>query len=150
MNAIVEQDVIEALYKASQAGVEIDLIIRGVCCLRPGIPGISDNIRVTSIIGRFLEHTRVYYFYNDGDEEVFGSSADWMVRNLHKRVESCFPVEDKHLKNRIIKELNYYIQDNCQSWVLDSEGNYHLKPRAENEDKICAQLALLEELADWE
>jgi len=145
MNAVVEQNVIRALYAASQAGVEIDLIIRGICCLRPGVPGVSENIRVRSIIGRFLEHTRVFYFLNGGKEEVFGSSADWMDRNLHRRVETCFPVEDKKLRERMVRELKYYLQDNLQAWELQSDGNYRRTSPGKNEP-MSAQLQLLQEL----
>ncbi len=146
MNSITEQKVILALYAASQAGVEIDLIIRGVCCLRPGIPGVSDNIRVRSIIGRFLEHTRVYYFLNDGAPEVFGSSADWMDRNLYRRVETCFPIEHKKLRNRVIRELDYYLNDNVQAWELQSDASYVRMSPGDAEPQ-AAQLTLLQELS---
>lgn len=96
VNALTEAQLISALYKASQAGVQIDLIIRSICCLRPQVAGLSDNIRVRSIVGRYLEHTRVYYFYNDGDTKVFCASADWMERNLFSRIETCFPIESKN------------------------------------------------------
>ena len=104
MNALVEPSVIDALYAASKAGVQIDLIVRGVCALRPGVPGVSENIRVRCIIGRFLEHSRVFYFHNDGAQDVYLSSADWMGRNLFGRVEICFPVLDATLKQRVITE----------------------------------------------
>jgi len=145
MNAVVEQNVIRALYAASQAGVQIDLIIRGVCSLRPGVPGVSDNIRVRSIIGRFLEHTRVFYFLNGGKEEIFGSSADWMDRNLHSRVETCFPVEDKKLRERMIRELNYYLEDNVQAWELQSDGSY-VRTTPGKAEPMSAQSRLLQEL----
>lgn len=149
MNAVVEPNVIRALYAASQAGVQIDLIIRGICCLRPGVPGVSDNIRVRSIIGRFLEHTRIYYFYNDGNEELFGSSADWMNRNLYRRVETCFPIEQKKLKERVLRELGDYLADNTQAWILQSDGNYQrATPGAE--EPVEAQLRLLKELSGYE
>ncbi len=149
MNALVEQNIIRALYAASSAGVEIDLIIRGICCLRPGVPGVSDNIRVRSIIGRFLEHTRVFYFQNDGAEEIFGSSADWMDRNLYRRVETCFPVDNKKLRERMITELKYYLDDNVLAWLLQSDGSYLRVTPGENE-AISAQQRLLEELAKVE
>ncbi len=125
MNALVDTEIIVALYKASQAGVKIDLIIRGVCCLRPGIKGISENISVRSIVGRFLEHTRIFYFYHDGEERVFCSSADWMTRNLHHRVETCFPIEEKRTSDSVIKYgLMSYLSDNTQAWLLQSNGSY--------------------------
>ncbi len=145
MNALIEQNVIRALYAASRAGVEIDLIIRGICGLRPGVPGISDNIRVRSIVGRFLEHTRVFYFLNGGDEEIFGSSADWMDRNLHRRVESCFPVEEKKLRERMISELKYYLEDNTHAWLLQSDGSY-LRVTPGEEPPVSAQQRLMDEL----
>ncbi len=150
MNALVEPNIIRALYLASQSGVEIDLILRGICCLKPGIPGVSDNIRVRSIIGRFLEHTRVYYFLNDGGKPaLFCSSADWMDRNLHHRVESCFPIEDKKLRERITQELDYYLQDNVQAWELLSDGTYQRIERGDAEP-FSAQLTLLQAMSETE
>ncbi len=150
MNGVVEPTIIRALYLASQAGVEIDLIIRGICCLRPGIPGISENIRVRSIIGRFLEHTRIYYFLNEGGKpELFCSSADWMERNLHHRVESCFPLEDKKIRERVIGEIDYYLQDNTQAWELQSDGSYQRCERGEGEP-VSAQLTLLQAMSEAE
>ncbi|MFU8838334.1 MAG: polyphosphate kinase 1 [Thiohalomonadaceae bacterium] len=145
MNAVVEQNIIRALYVASQAGVQIDLIVRGICCLRPGVPGVSENIRVRSIIGRFLEHTRVFYFHNDGKEEIFASSADWMDRNLHRRVETCFPIEDKKLRERMVRELGYYLDDNLQAWLLQSDGNY-LRMVPDKHAPCSAQQLLLHQL----
>lgn len=125
MNALLEPEVISALYEASRAGVQIDLIVRGVCALRPGVPGVSENIRVRSIIGRFLEHTRVFYFYNDGAEDVYLSSADWMGRNFFGRVEVCFPVLDAALRKRVIAEgLHPYLDDNMQAWIMGEDGQY--------------------------
>ncbi len=149
MNALTEPEVISALYKASMAGVKIDLIVRGICCLRPGIPGISENIQVRSIVGRFLEHTRTYYFQNDDHPEIFCASADWMDRNLSKRVEECYPVENPDLKKRIVEEgLKLYLQDNTQAWVLDRDGNYtRLTPPADA-TPISAQQTLLQRLAE--
>lgn len=145
VNALTQPQIIRALYKASIAGVKIELIVRGICCLRPGIPGVSENIHVRSIVGRFLEHTRSFYFYNDGQPEVFCASADWMERNLLKRVETCFPIEKAKLKEQVIEQnLNLYLQDNTQAWVLDSNGNYtHLQPE-EGETPISAQQRLLQ------
>ncbi|HRB29511.1 MAG: polyphosphate kinase 1 [Nitrosomonas sp.] len=130
MNALVDPEIIIALYRASQAGVKIDLIVRGVCCLRPGIKGVSENINVRSIVGRFLEHTRVFYFHQNGEELLFCSSADWMTRNLHHRVEVCFPIEEKRTSDTVIElGLLNYLSDNTQAWSLQSDGSYkRLKP----------------------
>jgi polyphosphate kinase len=143
MNALLEPQVIAALYAASQAGVKIDLIIRGVCALRPGIKGLSDNIRVRSVVGRFLEHTRIFYFKNDGDEQVYLSSADWMDRNFFRRIETGFPVLNPKLKKRVINEgLKPYLRDNVQAWDMLSDGNY--RRRAPRRAKAySAQLELL-------
>jgi len=125
MNSLLESEVVGALYLASQAGVQIDLIVRGVCALRPGVPGLSENIRVRSIIGRFLEHTRVFHFHNDGADDVFLSSADWMERNFFGRVEVCFPILDAELKQRVIAEgLLSYLEDNTQAWMMGEDGQY--------------------------
>ncbi len=125
MNALLEPEVVGALYRASQAGVQIDLIVRGVCALRPGVAGLSENIRVRSVIGRFLEHTRVFYFHNDGAERVYLSSADWMGRNFFGRVEVCFPVLDANLRQRVIAEgLQPYLEDNTCAWVMGGDGQY--------------------------
>jgi polyphosphate kinase len=131
MNALVEEGVIRALYAASAAGVTIDLIVRGACALRPGVAGVSDRIRVRSILGRFLEHHRVWYFENDGNPDVWLSSADWMGRNLFRRVEVAFPVLDAALRERVIDEgLRTYLADNCDAWELDAEGRWSkVKPR---------------------
>ena len=122
--------------------------MRGICCLKPGIPGISENIQVRSIVGRFLEHTRSFYFLNNGDSEVFCASADWMDRNLLKRVEECYPIEKLELKTRVIEQgLKLYLQDNTQAWVLDREGNYtRLSPK--EEQPVSAQQTLLQTLAE--
>ena len=125
VNAIVEEQAIQALYRASQAGVKIKLIVRGICCLKPGIPGISENIEVRSIVGRFLEHTRIYAFLNGGDWAVYASSADLMTRNMFKRVEVCFPISEKKLSDRILGDLKAYQQDNSQAWLLQTDGQYH-------------------------
>ena len=144
MNALVDPDIIRALYKASMAGVRIDLIIRGICCLRPGIKGLSDNIHVRSIVGRFLEHTRVFYFLNGGEEQVLCSSADWMPRNLHHRVEACFPIEEKRPKDQITKfGLLNYLNDNTQAWILQSDGTYK-KVRPGNQKPRNTQQQLLD------
>jgi polyphosphate kinase len=125
MNSLLEPETIHALYEASQAGVSVELIIRGVCALRPGVPGLSDNIRVRSIIGRFLEHHRVFYFYDGGAETVYLSSADWMERNFYRRIELAFPILDPKLKKRVITEgLKFYLADNQQSWDMNGDGIY--------------------------
>ncbi len=144
MNALVEPEIIRALYEASIAGVKVDLIIRGICCLRPGIKGISENIQVRSIIGRFLEHTRIYYFHNDGKPNVYCASADWMQRNLFHRVEACFPIEEKRPRDKLIKYgLLNYLSDNTHAWILQADGSYR-KPKAGNAKPRSAQHVLLE------
>jgi len=131
MNSLVEREVIHALYEASQAGVDVDLIVRGVCMLRPGVPGLSEKIRVRSIIGRFLEHHRVMYFYAGGKENVYLSSADWMDRNFFKRIELAFPLLDPKLKRRVITEgLKFYLADNQQGWDMNSQGVYQRRRSA--------------------
>jgi len=148
LNALVEPDVIRALLEASIAGVHVDLIVRGICCLRPGVPGVSENIRVRSVIGRFLEHSRCYYFHNNGVEEVFCSSADWMDRNLYRRIEIMYPILDPGMKQRLIGNLDTYLADNTEAWELNSAGTYrHASPR-ENENAISAQSTLLRELSE--
>src|SRR5947207_3785167 len=131
MNSLLEPRIIEELYAASAAGVRIDLIVRGVCALKPGIAGLSENIRVRSLIGRFLEHSRVFSFPNGGSDEVYLASADWMDRNFFRRIELCFPVLDPALKRRVIREgLQPYLDDNCQAWEMAADGSYEqLKPR---------------------
>ncbi|ARU58578.1 MAG: polyphosphate kinase 1 [Pseudomonadales bacterium] len=147
VNALTEPKVMKALIKASQAGVKVDLVIRGICCLRPGIPGLTENIRVRSIIGRFLEHTRVFLFNNNDQREVYCASADWMTRNLVNRVETCFPVENKKLANRVAEELEWYMQDNCMSWAMNPDGSYTQLQPGEGEERFSVQSALLEKLA---
>ena len=127
MNALLEPEIIAALYAASQASVNIDLIVRGVCSLRPGLPGVSDNIRVRSVLGRFLEHSRVFYFHNDGTENVYLSSADWMDRNFFRRIEICFPLLEPRLKKRVIREgLTTLLSRDAEAWEMDADGNYRL------------------------
>ena len=147
MNALTEPKIIHALYEASQAGVRVDLIVRGVCCLLPGVSGVSDNIRVRSVVGRFLEHMRVYCFGVDEDRKVFLSSADWMDRNFFRRVEACFPVRDPALAERVYREgLANYLDDNTQAWELLNDGTYRkFKNRAKS---YGAQTALLESLSE--
>jgi polyphosphate kinase len=148
MNSLVEPKIIQAMYRASQAGVKIDLVVRGICCLRSGIPGVSENIRVRSVVGRFLEHSRIFCFHNDGDPLVYGSSADWMDRNFFRRVESCFPVEDPKLRKRIISEsLELYLADNVQAWDQQPDGSY-LHCETGRRKPVNAQSSLLEQLAE--
>jgi len=147
VNAVVEEQAIQALYRASQAGVIVKLIVRGVCCLRPGIPGVSENIEVRSIIGRFLEHARVYAFENGGNTEVYAASADLMNRNMFRRVEVCFPIEYKKLHIRIMHDLEIYLKDNAQAWLLLSDGSYQRIRPEEGEEIIQAQSVLMNELA---
>ena len=139
MNSITDPDLIKALYKASMAGVKVDLVVRGICCLRPGIAGVSENIRVVSIIGRFLEHSRVYYFQNS-DPQVYCSSADWMERNLDNRIEVCFPILKKKHSTRIKAELEMYLNDRGQSWELSADGEY--RPLANTAAEDVQQLLL--------
>ncbi|MGM0413265.1 MAG: polyphosphate kinase 1 [Pseudomonadota bacterium] len=148
VNSLVEPRIIQALYAASRAGVAIRLVVRGMCSLRPGVAGVSENIEVRSIIGRFLEHTRVYYFENGGDPEVFGSSADWMERNFFRRVETCFPFETPALRRRVTAELETYLADNTQAWILQPDGTYQRARPAEGEEPFAAQRSLLESLAE--
>ncbi len=147
MNSLLEPEIITALYEASQAGVKVELIVRGVCALRPGVAGLSENIRVLSIIGRFLEHTRIFYFRNDLAHDVYLASADWMDRNFFRRIEVCFPVLEEKLKKRVLDEgLKSYLKDNCQAWEMDCNGFWHRKSPARSAAN-CAQAALLQELA---
>ena len=144
MNALNEPAVVRALYAASQAGAEIDLIVRGACTLRPGLLGVSENIRVRSIVGRFLEHHRVYWFGNDGDPELFCSSADWLERNLLRRVETCFPILDPALAERVKAEtLDNYLADNQDAWELRADGSYQLVEPARDEAALSAQGLLI-------
>lgn len=143
MNALLEPQVIAALYAASQAGVKIDLIVRGVCALRPGIAGLSEHIRVRSIVGRFLEHSRIFYFKNSGDEQVYLSSADWMDRNFFRRIETGFPILNPKLKKRVINEgLKPYLRDNVQAWEMQPDGSYRRR-KSHRAKPYCAQDVLL-------
>ncbi len=147
MNALLEPAVIEALYKASQAGVKVDLLVRGVCALRPGVPKLSENIRVRSIVGRFLEHTRIFHFRHPGESKVYLSSADWMDRNFFRRIETCFPVLDAKLRKRVIDEgLKPYLADDTQAWDMQPDGSYRKARRGRGKPK-SAQAALLALLA---
>ena len=145
-NALAHREIVEELYRASQKGVKIKLICRGICCLRPGIKGISENIEVRSVLGRFLEHSRIYYFKNAGDKNLYLSSADWMTRSFYRRVEIMFPVIDEHLRMRLLKVLENYWKDNTKAWVLQSNGEYvKITPKA-GDKKFSAQQYYLNQL----
>ncbi len=145
VNSLNEPQLIDAFYEASQAGVQVDLILRGICSLRPGVTGLSENIHVRSIIGRFLEHSRVYYFLNDGKEEFYCSSADLMYRNMFRRNESCFEIRQKLMKEQIRHDLELFLADNCQAWVLHGDGSYtRLSPG--DDERVCAQEIFLRKL----
>ncbi len=145
INALVDESVIKALYAASKEGVKIDLIVRGACTLKPGVPGLSENIKVRSIIGRFLEHSRIYYFRNDLAHDVMLASADWMSRNLFRRIEVAFPILDKALKRRVISEgLNPYLKDNSNAWELEPSGHYQRRKARGKQAAFSAQQHLME------
>jgi polyphosphate kinase len=145
MNSLLEPEIISALYEASTAGVSVDLIVRGVCSLRPGVKGLSENIRVRSVVGRFLEHHRIFYFHADGKQNIYLSSADWMERNFFRRIEISFPVLEPKLKQRVLKEgLKPYLADNSQAWEMNGSGEYQIKPTKRN--RISAQDLLLADL----
>jgi polyphosphate kinase len=144
MNSLVDPDIIRTLYEASNVGVQIDVIVRGICCLRPGIPGVSENIRVMSIVGRYLEHSRIFYFNNDGKEEIFIGSADWMTRNLDRRVEAVTPIEDPNLLIELKGILNTLMADNRQAWDLQPNDSYIQRRPAEGEPEHSAQKLLME------
>jgi polyphosphate kinase len=146
MNSLVDKPIIEALYAASRAGVQIDLIIRGICCLRPGLPEVSENIRVISIIGRFLEHSRIFYFYNGGQEEVYIGSADWMTRNLTRRVEAVTPIDEPAIAKELEEILGIMLSDNRQAWELQSDGSY-IQRRAANQGQESSTHVILMEKA---
>ncbi|WP_218079443.1 polyphosphate kinase 1 [Anthocerotibacter panamensis] len=143
MNSLVDPALIERLYQASQKGIHIDLIIRGICCLRPGIPGVSEHIRVISIIGRFLEHSRILYFRNDQDEEVYIGSADWMTRNLDKRVEAMVPIEDASLRQELVYYLQLCTKDTRQAWLLQEDGVYQRRSPQLGEEAFSVQSHML-------
>jgi polyphosphate kinase len=148
VNALLEPAVIEALYEASNAGVRIDLIVRGVCALRPGVPGLSENIRVRSVVGRFLEHSRVFFFLNGGKKDVWLSSADWMGRNLFRRVEIAFPVRERKLKERVIAEaIEVHLRDNVDAWLMDADGRYVRRRPRKGGKRFQSQRVLMTGLA---
>ncbi len=140
VNSLQDKGICQALYRASQAGVKVRLNVRGICCLRPGIKGVSDNIKVCSIVDRYLEHARIFYFRNGGHDEVYISSADWMRRNLDRRLEILCPVKNERLKKRLIDILNIFFMDNTQSEMLKSDGKYI--PKKKKGKKIRAQESL--------
>ncbi len=145
MNSLVDPRIIKALYRASQAGVKVDLIIRGICCLRPGVPGVSENITVRSIIDRYLEHSRIFYFHNDGNEEIYCGSADWMPRNFFRRIETVFPVLDQDLKKRLRDEiLGICLRDNTKARLMKSDGCYARVRRRANAKPCRAQEWLMQ------
>ncbi len=146
MNSLVDPEIIATLYQASMAGVKIDLVVRGICCLRPGVPGISDNIRVISVIGRFLEHSRVFYFHNGGQEEIYIGSADWMTRNLSRRVEAVTPVEDPDIVKDLQEILGIILSDNRQAWELQSDGQY-LQIQSAESDRAQGSQSILMDMA---
>ncbi len=139
MNSLCDQGIIAALYEASAAGVKTDLVVRGICCLKTDLKGISENITVRSIVGNFLEHSRIFYFHNNGFEEVFMGSADWMPRNLDKRVEILFPVEDEELKQEVIHILDIQLTDNTKARIMQPDGSYIIPALSPGTSKICAQ-----------
>lgn len=146
MNSLTEPEVIRALYRASRAGVQVQLVVRGICCLRPGMPGLSENIRVRSILGRFLEHSRVYHFANNGAPETYAASADWMERNLFQRVETCFPILDAKAAARVLREaIELAYQDNRSAWELQPNGRYELVYPDADEDSLAVQEVLMAE-----
>ncbi len=144
MNALVDQPIVQALYQASQAGVKIDLIVRGICCLRPGIEKLSDTIRVISIVGRFLEHSRIFYFHNNGAEEIYIGSADWMSRNLSRRVEAIVPIEDRAIMQELQEILGTLLADNRHAWELQPDGTYHQRKPGPNEQEQSAQAIFMD------
>jgi polyphosphate kinase len=145
MNSLVDEDVIRALYDASRAGVKIRLNVRGICCLRPGLKGASETIEVVSIVDRFLEHARVFYFRNGGDEEIYLASADWMPRNLDRRIELMFPVESKELQQKVMSALDSMFLDNVKSRWLQSDGSYKRRKPGKGEEPFRVQLHLYRE-----
>ncbi len=145
MNALVDKEIIDKLYEASQAGVEIKLIVRGICCLRPGVPGLSERIHVVSIVDRFLEHSRIYYFHGGGAREVYLASADWMRRNMDRRIEVMFPVEDPDYREAIINNLlTLYLADNVKAWILKADGSYVKLSPAPGEAPLRSQTSFIE------
>jgi polyphosphate kinase len=148
LNALVDPEIIESLYRASQAGVTVRLNVRGVCCLRPGVPGLSDNISVISVVDRFLEHARIMYFYHGGDERMFISSADWMPRNLDRRVELLVPIDDFACRKKLMEILDSYFRDNQNAWVLQPDGTYQRLSPDEGDSPVRSQELLYKMAVD--
>jgi polyphosphate kinase len=144
MNSLVDPDIIAALYSASRAGVEIDLVVRGICCLRPGLPGVSDRIRVISVVGRYLEHSRAFCFANGGALEVYIGSADWMPRNLDRRIEAVAPLEEASHRQAVLQVLDLMWRDNQQAWDLRGDGSYVRRAAVPGVPPVTAQTALME------
>jgi polyphosphate kinase len=142
MNSLVDEEIIRALYEAAQAGVKICLAVRGICCLRPGLKGVSDNVEVVSVVDRFLEHSRIFHFRNGGDEEVYLASADWMPRNLDRRIELLFPVESVDGRQKVLQALDALFQDNVKGRRLQPDGSYKRKRPARGEEPYRSQLEL--------
>jgi len=149
MNGLVDKGIVQALYRASQAGVKVDLNVRGLCCLRPGVPGVSENIRVVSIVGRFLEHARIYYFKNGGQEEVLLGSSDMMPRNLEKRVEVLFSIPEPRIRSSIFKILDIHLRDNVKARLLRSDGTYEKVKPEPGEEILDSQLWLINHQGAW-
>jgi polyphosphate kinase len=150
VNAVTDKELIDALYEASQAGVEVHLIVRGMCCLRPGVKGLSENIYVTSIIDRFLEHSRIYFFYAGGKKEVYMASADMSPRNMDRRVEVCFPLESNDVKEHVTNHiLATYLSDNTKAWLLCPDGSYIRRQRGSHEKEVRSQQKFIELARDY-
>jgi polyphosphate kinase len=147
MNSLVDEEIIRALYAAAGAGVRIHLNVRGICCLRPGVPGLSETIEVVSIVDRFLEHARIFYFGNGGDDEVYLSSADWMPRNLDRRIELLFPVESHEGRSKVLRALEFAFRDDVKARVLQNDGRYQRRPRRQGEPPFRSQIELHREAA---
>ena len=147
MNSVCDPDIIAALYEASAAGVKIQMIVRGICCLKVGIPGVSENISVCSIVGNFLEHSRIFYFYNGGKEEFYLGSADWMPRNLERRVEILFPIEGEALKQDVMHILETQLADNVKARILQPDGTY-VKMDKRGKEPVCSQDQFCEEAVE--
>jgi polyphosphate kinase len=139
VNSLIDTGIIKKLYEASAAGVKVDLVVRGMCSLRAGVPGLSENIAVRSIIGRYLEHSRIFYFENGGVPEVWLSSADWMQRNLDRRIEAAFPVEQEDIKRRLIEMLEIFLRDNQKARAMLPDGSFAFVPASGGEERLNAQ-----------